>query len=302
MKRSSLLNSVYKNKFIYLSLVPTFALLLTFNYYPAINALYHSLFEWDGIGYEKFIGIKNFVNLFKDPVFIIALRNVSILAISGVIISITFPLLAAELTFNLRNLKMQYLYRTMFVVPMVVPGIVVLLLWGFIYRPDGLLNNFLTILGLGSLTRPWLGDFNTALFALIFIGFPWIGSFNYLIYLAGLQSINKELFESSIIDGATRLQQIFYIDIPMILGQIKLILILTIIGVMQGYTTQVVLTQGGPGYSTMVPGMYMYNSAFLYYRMGYGCAIGTFLFGVILFLTIVSRRYIQAPIEFGGTK
>ncbi|MGC8972482.1 MAG: carbohydrate ABC transporter permease [bacterium] len=300
MVKNSFLKSMYKNKFIYISLIPTFALLLTFNYYPAINALYHSLFEWDGIGYEKFIGIGNFINLFRDPVFIIALKNVLILAIAGVSISLTFPLLAAELTFNLRNLKMQYLYRTMFVVPMVVPGVVGLLLWGFIYRPDGLLNAILERVGLGNLCRPWLGDFNTALYAIIFIGFPWIGSFNYLIYLAGLQSISRELFESSIIDGATRLQQIFYIDIPMILGQVKLILILTIIGVMQGYTTQVVLTQGGPGYATMVPGMHMYNSAFQYYKMGYGCAIGTFLFGVILILTIISRKYIQAPTEFGG--
>lgn len=297
--KSKLLKEVLKNKFIYLSLIPTFALLLTFNYYPAINALYHSLFEWDGIGYEKFIGIGNFVNLFQDPVFIIALKNVVILTIAGIIIALTFPLLAAELTFNLRNLKMQYLYRTMFVVPMVVPGIVGLLLWGFIYRPDGLLNAILEAIGLRHLTRPWLGDFNTALYAIIFLGFPWIGSFNYLIYLAGLQSISRELFESSIIDGATRLQQIFYIDIPMILGQIKLILILTIIGIMQGYTTQLVLTQGGPGYSTMVPGLHMYNSAFQYYKMGYGCSIGTFLFGIILFLTIISRKYIQAPMEYG---
>ncbi|MGQ9632530.1 MAG: carbohydrate ABC transporter permease [bacterium] len=297
-KRSALLKSVVKSKFIYLSLLPTFALLITFNYYPAINALYHSLFEWDGIRYEKFIALGNFIEMFRDPVFLIALKNVLILTAAAVVISLTFPLIAAELTFNLRSLKAQYIYRTMFVVPMVVPVIVVLLLWGFIYRPDGLLNEILKTIGLKSLVKPWLGGFNTALYAIIFVGFPWIGSFSYLIYLAGLQSIPQSLFEASLIDGASRIQQIFTIDIPLIMGQVKLILILTIIGVMQGYTLQLVLTKGGPGYATMVPGLHMYNSAFQYYKMGYGCAIGTFLFAVILILTVINRKYIQTSVEF----
>lgn len=296
-----MLRLVYKNRFIYVSLLPTFVLLIIFRYYPAFSALYHSLFKWHGVRTEQFVGFANFVEMFNDLEFQASLKNIAIITAVRVIISLTFPLLAAELTFNLRNLRTQYVYRTMFVVPMVVPVIVTLLLWGFIYRPDGLLNAILEAFGLGYLCRSWLGDFNTALPAIIFIGFPWIaglGTFAYLIYLAGLQAIPESLFEASTLDGATRIQQIFSIDIPLIMGQIKLVLILTIIVVVQSYYIQLVLTEGGPGYATMVPGLYMYYNTFSYFRMGYGCAVGTFLFAIIFTLTVINRRYIRSAVEF----
>lgn len=297
-RKDGLLSLVYENKFIYISLAPIFALLIIFNYYPAINAFYYSLFEWDGVRYERFVGFANFVELFDDSIFRASLKNVAIITTARVIITVTFPLLAAELTFNLRNLRIQYLYRIMFIIPMVVPGVVVFLLWGFIYRPDGLLNTILRVLQLDRLTRSWLGDFNTALPAVVFIGFPWVGTFSYLVYLAGLQAIPKNLFEASTLDGASRIQQIFSIDIPLIVGQMKLMVILTIIGVIQTYTAQLILTKGGPGNATMVPGYHMYMNAFYYSKMGYGCAIGTILFVIIFTLTVIARKYIRSSVEF----
>jgi len=299
--RESLLKAIYRNKFIYISLLPAFTLLAIFRYYPAFSAFYHALFKWSGIGVGKWVGFGNFIEMFKDPVFHVSLKNMGIITLSRVGISLIFPLLAAELTFNLRNLKAQYIYRTLFVVPMVVPVIVTLLLWGFIYRPDGLLNTVLKSLKLDYLCRSWLGDFDTALPSIIFIGFPWIagsGTFAYLIYLAGLQAIPRSLFEASMLDGANRVQQIFSIDIPLIIGQIKLILILTIIVAIQSYYIQLVLTEGGPGYATMVPGLYMYINTFSYFRMGYGCAVGIFLFVMIFVLTVISRKYIHSDVEF----
>jgi ABC-type sugar transport system permease subunit len=129
--------------------------------------------------------------------------------------------------FAVRSSAAKYFYRFWFLVPVVVPLIVILLLWRFIYDPNvGLLNALLDALGLPGIKRAWLGDLNIALFALMFLGFPFISGTNVLIYLAGLVNIPKEVMESAELDGVTTLGRIFRIDIPLLAGQIKLFLVL----------------------------------------------------------------------------
>lgn len=182
---------------------------------------------------------------------------------------------------------------------MVVPGIVTLLIWGFIYNYDmGLITQLMRSVGLGDKVRVWLGDPTIALYALMFIGFPWIGGFSLLIYYAGLQNISQDVLDSCKIDGACGLKRIRYVDIPLILGQIKLMVVLGFIGGLQGFQTQLLLTNGGPGYSTMVPGLHLYQNAISYDRMGYACAIGVILFVVILGLTYVNMRYLRSSTEY----
>jgi len=294
------LKRLWDKGFVYFSVLPSLALLFMFRYYPAFVAFRRSLYDWSGGSEAKFVGFGNFVEMFSDEVFRYSLRNVLILAAAEALISLVFPLLAAELTFSLKSLKAQYVYRTLFVLPLIIPITVTLLLWGFIYRPDGLLNALLQSLSLEHWCRAWLGDFKTALYAIIFIGFPWIGgrgTFSYLIYLAGLQAIPQEVFEAGAIDGATGLRRILSIDLPLLLGQIKLILVLAIIVIMQSYYIQLILTGGGPGYATMVPGLYMYTQTFTYFRLGYGCAVGVFLFAIIFTLSFFTRRYIRSDVD-----
>lgn len=298
-KLKSTLREMSKKRHCYLLLIPTFALLLTFNYYPAFSAIYHSFFQWNGFNLENFIGLGNFKEIWYDPVMRASTINMTKLTIAGIVISVTAPLFAAKLIFSLRNLKVGYFYRVLFVLPMMVPWIVSLLIWSFIYNPNiGLLNQILTALGLENWTRAWLGDFDISLIAIIFIGFPWISGFSLLIYLAGLQAISESVLDAAVIDGCSALSRFWRIELPLVMAQIKLIVILSIIGIIQGYVNIMILTGGGPGDATMVPGLHMYNSAFFYNRMGYGCAVGTLLFVIVLSLTYLNLRYIRSNIEY----
>ena len=133
-RQATLGQRIYRYRFVYLMLVPTFALLLTFNYYPAFMGLYRAFFKWD-IGLQpEFLGLGNFEKLFiKDDIFLKSLRHVSLLTSWRVISAVTFPFIVAELIFNLRSNVHKYTYRVLTILPAVVPGIVILLLWQFIY-------------------------------------------------------------------------------------------------------------------------------------------------------------------------
>lgn len=290
----------WRHKYGYLFVLPTVILLCIFNYYPAFSGLYHSLFDWYVGGESRFIGFRNFIEILTDKNFHVSVINVIKLTIWNILVpTLIIPIFIAELIFNLHSYKAKYIYRILVITPMVIPGIVNLLIWQFIYDADyGLLNSILKWMGLGHLTRAWLGDPNTALYAIMAIGFPWIGGTTVLIYLAGLMNIPSSVFDAALIDGVIGLKRFFSIDLPLITGQIKLNLILALIGSIQGYGTMLVLTGGGPGISTLVPGLYMYQFAFNYGRMGFASAVGVILFVVILFLTIINLKYISSPAEY----
>ena len=282
----------------YLFLLPTFALIGVFSYYPALLALYHSLTDWNGILLADYVGLNNFREMLNDQVLQASLGNMVTVAIWSLVVTLTVPLLVAELIYALRNNRAQYWYRLLFVAPIVVPFVVTLLVWRFIYDPDlGLLNALLERLGISFQSR-WLGDPDLALYCLLFIGFPFAAGTNVLIYLAGLQSIGESVIDAAKLDGATGLRRIISIDLPLIMGQVRLLGILSLIGGIQGFGAQLVLTRGGPGYATMVPGMWMYETAFSYSRMGYASAIGTSMFIVILGLTLVIMRSVESSTDY----
>jgi len=281
----------------YLFLLPTFLLIGLFSYYPAILALYHSLTDWNGVLIAKFIGLNNFREMIRDQVLLASIGNMLKVVVWSLAVTLTMPLLVAELIFSLRNSRAQYWYRLLFVAPIVVPFVVTLLVWRFIYDPDlGLLNSLLEWMGVEFRSR-WLGDPQIALYCLFFIGFPFAAGTNVLIYLAGLQSIGDSIIDAAKLDGAVGLRRMISIDLPLIMGQVRLLAILSMIGAIQGFGAQLVLTRGGPGYATMVPGMWMYETAFNYSRMGYASAIGTSMFIVILGLTVVVMRSVQSTTE-----
>lgn len=301
IKRTGIAKKIIKKKQCYLFLIPTFALLIIFNYYPAFSAFYHSFFQWNGVTLSKFIGLGNFIEMWHDPVISISFKNVLRLTTASLLINLIFPLLAAWLIFHLRDMRFAYFYRVLFVIPMVVPTMVIYMIWKFIYNPNiGILNQLLEGIKLGYLTRPWLGDFGTALYAIIFIGFPWVSGFSTLIYLAGLQSISPSIMDAVLIDGASPVTRFFKIELPLIMAQIKLIVILTVIGTFQGFVNIMVMTNGGPGDATMVPGLYLYRNAMYYNKMGYACAIGVAIFSVMLILTYVNLKYFKSSIEYQG--
>jgi len=297
-KVKNLWKEILKNKFCYIGLIPTFLLLFIFNYYPPISGIYHAFFEWDAAR-AVFIGFGNFKELLHDEILGVSIRNVIKLILFGLVVGNVMPILVAETLFNMKNDRARYYYQILFLVPMIVPGVVIILLWQFIYDGQiGLLNSVLKWIGLGYLQKAWLGSSDTALFALMFMGFPWISGTTTMIYLAGLQNIPESVLDSATLDGAIGFVRFLKIDFPLILGQVKLLLILGIIDGLQGFGVQLVLTQGGPGVSTMVPGFHMFQQAFTMGRFGYACAIGLILFLVMLSLTYLNMKYIKSEIQY----
>lgn len=293
------LASVWKARYSYILILPTLIFLLTFNYFPAFSGLYHAFTDWNPAGHSPWVGFENFRFLMQDRFFLASFRNALILVVVSIVKTMTMPLLVAELIFNLRNGYAQYWTRTLFVVPIVLPAVVEILVWNNIYDPAiGLLNEVLKLIGMEEWTRVWYGDPNVALGSIIFIGVPWVNAFALLIFYGGLISISDEVLDSSRVDGANSFRRFWSIDLPLVMGQVKLLLILNFINAVQTFELVFLTTGGGPGDSTYVPALELYYMAMRMDRMGVASAIGMILFFIILAGTIVNMRYVRSATDF----
>ena len=283
----------------YLFLIPIFSLLIIFKYIPFGMAIEKSFFNWNGANMNEFIGFQNFVEAFQDKIFLESIKKAFVVMVVQVLIVITVPLITAELLYAVKSTRAQYVVRTAFTFPMVVPSVVIILLWKWILNGDtGVLNAFLKGIGLSSLAQPWLGSSKTALGSILAVGFPWLGMVSlggmpFLLYFGALQSIPRDLFEAADLDGVNLFQRIRCIDLPMLASQIKLMVTLAIINSLQIFDVVFILTKGGPGTSTMVPAVYMYEQGFSYRRMGYCSALGTILFLLIMLLTVFNNKFLK---------
>ncbi|WP_168120101.1 sugar ABC transporter permease [Paenibacillus sp. HB172176] len=279
----------------YLFVLPALVFTLLFDYYPILSGVYHAFYRWDGAQLEKFVGFDHFAEIFHDVVFWISVKNMMILLVAHIILMV--PTVASCIVlFRLKSSRFQYLYRLLFCLPMVVPMLVTLLLWQFMYNPQfGFFNQLLDAVGLGQFQQLWLGDPNLALWALVFMGFPWINTIAALIYLGGLQSVDGSIWDAAKVDGVGPVKQALKLELPLIKGQFKLNLIGVISGTITGYGVQLVLTNGGPGNSTLVPGLYMYQRAFGgRTEFGYASAVGLLLFAIALLITIATMKFIKS--------
>jgi len=286
---------IWRGRMGYLFMLPTLLFLLVFNYYPAIMGLGLGFTEWRPGQVEppKWVGLHNYSLVMANPNTVAAARNAAILLVADLFKSLVGPLIIAELIFALSSGKAQYTWRTLFIVPMVVPGVATILMWNSIFDPNlGLINNTLFALGWATPQNPptWFGDPRLALPSLIFIGFPWIGAFPFLIYYGGLITISKEIFDAAKVDGATGLQRVFMIDIPILVPQIRLLSVLAVIGSLQNFGLIILTTRGGPGNATTIPAYEMYMQGINSGRYGYAAAMASILFVIIMGITVVNLR------------
>jgi raffinose/stachyose/melibiose transport system permease protein len=297
---------------LYLFIVPSLVLIAWFAYTPTFSAIYHSFFDWSGGVEKRFVGFENYARAFRDSVFWSSFVTIGILVLAN-IVKLIPSIAVAVMIHRLKSERWQYWYRVLVVVPMVVPGLVVLFIWkGFFDPSAGALNQFLNATGLMEILcsldqlagwgvfqagrNPiWLGQPELIIPALILWGFPWIGAVGVLVYLAGLQSIGTEVYESADLDGVNSLQKFFYIELPLILTQVRITLALLIIGTLQGFGFQLLLLgeNGGPGSRGMVPGLWMYNRAFYQGEFGYACALGFVIFSAIMLLIYLNNKFVR---------
>ena len=275
----------------YFFILPAFLLFFTFSVYPFLKVFQLSVTNWDGISpVMGYVGFENFKDLFTDnPVFWLSMRNaffITFLALTAQ------NLLALFLAFLCdRDIRGGNIYRVIFYLPPVLSGIVVGLIWNWIYDGNyGLLNHFLTFIGLGDLSRSWLSDSKTALYGVAIIhmwkGFGW----GFVILLAGLQSIPRDLYEAARVDGANTWVVFKSITVPLMIPVFILVSILTILGTMQIFDIIIATTGGGPGYHTEVPITRIVQTMIGSSKFGYACAMGVTFGLILLVISMVQIR------------
>lgn len=251
---------------------------------PSLYTLRLSFYNWNGISVnKKFVGLDNYIHLFTDDaVFMTALRNNIFWMIGSLTVIIGLGLLFAILL-N-RKLKGRSVFRSIFYFPYVLSGIIVALMWTWLYHPSrGFINTILEQLGLGQFAHAWLSDPKTALFA-VFVAAVWQGvGLPMVLFLAGLQSIPRDCYEAAIIDGAKPRQSFRYITVPLLSETFVIVFATTLVNAMKVYDIIYGMTAGGPAQSTQVLSSWMYYQTFKFNNIGIGSAISW----VLVFITMI---------------
>jgi len=278
----------------YLFLLPVLVILITYLIYPIINTVQISLYDWSGLVPFRdavFTGFKNYINLVNDRIFWIAVKNTTIYMTGTLIFRNIFGLTLALALFYTSK-RMGKIWRAIIFFPAILSPVIVGYVFKILFSSTGAVNDILTKIGLESLARPWLAIPNTGIFVITLVTvWQWTG-YNMVLYYAGLQSIDLELFEAARLDGANEMQVITKIVLPSISGIITLVMILNIIGGFKVFDTVYVMTRGGPAYQTEVLTSYAYLYSFsgIQNKMGYAGAISIVLTLIILLFTIIRLK------------
>lgn len=257
--------------------------------FPVLQSAGYSLLNWDGITEAKFVGLNNYITMFKDVGFYKAIWNSIMLAGASVFIQLPLALILALILAS--GIKGEKFYRNVFFVPVIISGSIIANLWMKIYHPGyGLLNAALGSLGLESWQREWLGSESTALFA-CFVPMVWqyVGYHMLLMYSA-IKSISPEILEAAKVDGANRIQTAFRVIIPMIVPMLKACTIFAVVGSLKSFDLIYILTGGGPVNSSEVPSLMMYKKIFTTNEYGYASGIAIFIILECLIFTGIIQK------------
>ncbi len=274
----------------YLYIVPIFVFIIGFVYIAIIYTTYVSTLDWDGLSPERtFVGLKNYVMIFQDPIFYLTLKNTVIFAILTIGIQMLFGLVLAVML--QARVKLKVVYKIIFFLPSVLASSVVAYVFRHIYDGNvGELNQFLTALHLTSLTYSWLADPRVALYAIAIINiWQWTG-FSFIMYSAALTLIDESIYEAARIDGANAFQIIWRITFPLLRPTNFSLIILGVIGSLKTFDVVWLTTGGGPGRATEFLSTYIYKKMVLEYNAGYSSALSIMLLLLALVITVFQLR------------
>ena len=272
---------VYKNKYVpYLFIIPALLFILIFVYIPIIENFYFSFFRMNSYTPgQTYIGLDNYIDIFQNEIFYTAIINNTWYAIISLIFQVGLGLVLA-ITLESKILgKERKFFRTIYFIPSVIAIAAVGLMFYYIYNPNlGLLNAVINLFGEGNFRYAWLGDPNTAIFAVIAMSQWQFTGYIMILLIVSIQKIPQELYEVAEIDGASSWQKAIYVTIPQIKEMILVTSVITVIGAFKLFTEIFVTTRGGPYDTTHVLGTFMYKTAFFYDKMGYAAAIAVIIF------------------------
>ncbi len=257
-----------------------------FNFIPIILSIYFSFTNYDNINVPEFVGASNFINMFKDPVFlnsIVRTFEYAIITVPiGLALSFSFALLLNS------DVKGVGVYRTLLYLPCIVPGVASAMIWQELLAPvaNGRFNQILLAIGIIDEPFPFLTHPDTVLFSMILMSLYGLGG-GVLFWISGFKGVPTALYEVAALEGAKWYHRLFKITIPMVSPIIFYNLVSSIIGSLQAFGTSMLMTGGGPVGKTNYLGFNIYTEGLQNMKMGYACAQSWFLFAVILVLTLI---------------
>ena len=272
----------------YLFLLPAMIILGTFLIYPLFASIWYSFHEYNVVHPARWIGLANYQKLLTDDVFKTAFRNTLVYS-AGVIPGLVLLSLLMALLVN-RPGKGIAFFRVAFYIPVITSIVVVGIVWKWMYFEDGIINSLLRALHLISRPIPFLSNPDIALYAIIVVTIWKASGYYMVLYLAGLQSLARELDEAAIIDGANQWQRLWYVTIPLLRPTITLVTVIASIGAMKVFGEIYVMTSGGPADRTNTLVYYVYKQAFTFLNMGYASAVAVVLFLFLIVLSVASIR------------
>jgi raffinose/stachyose/melibiose transport system permease protein len=260
---------------------------------PVVQAAYYSLFHWNGLDpLTEFYGLKNYVLAITDSVFLKAFSNNLIIVVLSLLIQLPFALMLALVIG--KSLPGRTIFRTIFFLPFILSDVVTGVIWSFIYRPDGgLLNTALQYLFPGFQSQLWLADPKMVLGS-IFVVMIWkYFGFPLVLYVAAVQNIPDEVVEAARMDGASALQVVRYITIPLLGSTVRLTIFLSALGSLQYFDLVWIMSAGGPVHASETMATYLLKYGFQSFQMGYGSAIGVIMFATCFVFALLYQRLIM---------
>jgi len=267
-----------------LYVLPGFLVFGAFVFLPILAAIGLSLTDWNGITAPVFVGLDNFTRLFADDLFYKALGNNAQFIVYYCVLPLVLGLMLAAIVSSVGT-RQRLALRTLFFLPYIMPTAVLGIIFQWLYNPAfGPFNQILKAVGLGKLALPWLGDFHFVLPAVGAVATWYFFGFCMVIFLTGIQRIDPSLHDAAKVDGARPWQSFLSITAPLLLPEIRVVLLLTVIASIKSFDLIFTMTRGGPSNATLVPNIYMYQLGFQLNRFGYAAAVA--LIGAVLVFVV----------------
>jgi raffinose/stachyose/melibiose transport system permease protein len=274
----------------WLFVMPALLFYAVFVLQPLALTLQYSLYRWDGFGPATWVGLANYTSVLSEPKLLETLFNAFRLVLFFSLIPVALGLVTASVIHRVATGRLGAVSRTVLFLPQVIPLVAAGIIWGRLLSLSGLVNQGLVAIGLGDITRAWLGDFDTALPAVGIIGIWVLLGFCTVLLITGMTKIDAGLYESARLDGAGWFQEFRAITVPSLRYEIGVCLTVTIIAALAAFDIVYVSTGGGPGNATAVPGIQIYILAFLERQVGLASALAVVLVILVLLVILPIQR------------
>jgi raffinose/stachyose/melibiose transport system permease protein len=274
----------------WLFVLPALLMYAVFVLQPLVLTIQYSLYRWNGVGPATWVGLSNYVTVLRDPDLLGAIINSFRLVLFFSLVPVSLGLVTASVIHRVGTGRLGGITRTVLFLPQVIPLVAAGIIWGWLLSLPGLINQALTAVGLGGVTRAWLGDFDTALPAVGLIGIWVLLGFCTVLLLAGMTKIDPAMYESARIDGANWFREFVSVTLPSLRYEIGVCLTVTVVAALAAFDIVYVSTGGGPGNSTAVPGIQIYILAFLERQVGLASALAVMLMLLVLAVILPIQR------------